>query len=104
MLLGRERECGAIDELLDGARASRSGALVLRGEAGIGKSALLEYAATRADGMRVLWLRAVKFENGDIGGPIALVRAVEELRTCTCPARYSCSRRRPWPSPSQPRG
>jgi predicted ATPase len=42
VLLGRERECSAIDELLDGARASRSGALVLRGEAGIGKSARLE--------------------------------------------------------------
>ena len=36
MLLGRESECRAIDELLDGARASRSGALILRGEAGIG--------------------------------------------------------------------
>jgi DNA-binding NarL/FixJ family response regulator/tetratricopeptide (TPR) repeat protein len=54
VLLGRERECSAIDELLDGARASRSGALVLRGEAGIGKSALLEYAAARAEGMGVL--------------------------------------------------
>ena len=54
MLLGRDSECGAIDGLLDGARASQSGALVLRGEAGIGKTALLQYATTRADGMRVL--------------------------------------------------
>ena len=30
------------------------------------------------DGVRVLWLRAVRFENGDEGGPIALVRAVDD--------------------------
>jgi DNA-binding CsgD family transcriptional regulator/tetratricopeptide (TPR) repeat protein len=54
VLLGRESECATIDRLLDGARDSRSGTLVLRGEAGIGKSALLDYAARRAEGMRVL--------------------------------------------------
>jgi predicted ATPase len=54
VLLGRESECEAIDGLLDAARASHSGALVLRGEAGIGKSALLRYAVEHADGMRVL--------------------------------------------------
>jgi DNA-binding CsgD family transcriptional regulator/tetratricopeptide (TPR) repeat protein len=54
VLLGRDRECTAIDDLLERARASRSGALVLRGEAGIGKSALLEHAVKRAEGMRVL--------------------------------------------------
>ncbi|MEV0081121.1 AAA family ATPase [Nocardia neocaledoniensis] len=47
MLYGREAEQAVIDDLLDGARAGRSGALVLRGEAGIGKSALLDYAAAR---------------------------------------------------------
>lgn len=30
------------------------------------------------EGMRVLWLRVLKFENGDEGGPIALVRAVDD--------------------------
>lgn len=30
------------------------------------------------DGLRVLWYRALKFENGDEGGPIALVRAVDD--------------------------
>jgi len=54
MLHGRERECAQLDRLLDDARAGRSGALVLRGEAGIGKSALLDYAADRANGFRVL--------------------------------------------------
>ncbi|MFD4431792.1 AAA family ATPase [Nocardia sp. NPDC058497] len=47
MLHGREAEQATIDELLTGARAGRSGALVLRGEAGIGKSALLDYAAAQ---------------------------------------------------------
>ncbi|WP_344951194.1 ATP-binding protein, partial [Actinomadura miaoliensis] len=44
-----------IDRLLADVRLGRSGALVLRGEAGIGKSALLDYAAAAAgDGVRVL--------------------------------------------------
>lgn len=54
MLHGRERECTQLDGLLDAARAGRSGALVMRGEAGIGKSALLDYTAERADGFRIL--------------------------------------------------
>jgi DNA-binding CsgD family transcriptional regulator len=62
VLLGRDRECGAIDRLLDDARESRSGALVLRGEPGIGKSALVGYALERADGMRVLSGAAVEAE------------------------------------------
>ncbi|MFE7721822.1 AAA family ATPase [Nocardia rhizosphaerihabitans] len=47
MLHGREAEQATIDDLLTGARAGRSGALVLRGEPGIGKSALLDYAAAQ---------------------------------------------------------
>jgi len=39
-----------LDRLLDGARSGRSGVLVLRGEAGVGKTALLEYLAERASG------------------------------------------------------
>ena len=54
MLHGRQRECVLIDELLTAARDRRSGVLVMRGEAGIGKSALLSHAAERAAGMRVL--------------------------------------------------
>ena len=30
------------------------------------------------DGMRIIWIRALKFENGDEGGPVALVRAVDD--------------------------
>jgi DNA-binding CsgD family transcriptional regulator/tetratricopeptide (TPR) repeat protein len=54
MLHGRRGEREQIDGLLTAARAGRSGALVLRGEAGIGKSSLLAYAADRAEGLRVL--------------------------------------------------
>jgi DNA-binding CsgD family transcriptional regulator/tetratricopeptide (TPR) repeat protein len=50
-----------LDALLDKARAGRSGTLVVRGEAGIGKSALLDYAVASAPDMRVL--RAVGCES-----------------------------------------
>ena len=52
-LRGRHRESTVLDELLSKARAGTSGALVLRGEPGIGKTALLDYAASRANGFRV---------------------------------------------------
>jgi DNA-binding CsgD family transcriptional regulator len=54
VLVGRDSECRAIDDLLAAARESRSSALIVRGEAGIGKSALLTHAVGRAEGMRVL--------------------------------------------------
>lgn len=47
-LLGRERECAVIDGLLEDANGGVSGALAMRGEAGVGKSALLGYAIQRA--------------------------------------------------------
>jgi hypothetical protein len=40
---GRRSECEALDRLLEGVRAGESRVLVLRGEAGVGKLALLEY-------------------------------------------------------------
>jgi hypothetical protein len=61
MLLGRQDECAVLDRLLDAARAERSGALVLVGEAGIGKTALLEYAIDSALDQAVL--RAVGIES-----------------------------------------
>jgi hypothetical protein len=45
MLWGRGQQCGALDGLLAEVRAGRSRVLVIRGEAGIGKTALLGYAA-----------------------------------------------------------
>jgi DNA-binding NarL/FixJ family response regulator len=55
MLYGRHAECAVIDRLLADVASSRSGVLVLRGEAGVGKSALLTYGQERAaPTMRVL--------------------------------------------------
>ena len=48
MLLGRRRERAALDRLVLETRSGRGGALVLRGEAGVGKTALLEYLVDRA--------------------------------------------------------
>ena len=52
-LLGRTVECEKLDELLSAVRSGRSGALVVRGEAGFGKTALLDYVAARSDGCRL---------------------------------------------------
>jgi DNA-binding CsgD family transcriptional regulator len=54
MLYGRDPERARIGELLDGARSSRSAVLVVSGEPGVGKSALLEAARDQAGGMRIL--------------------------------------------------
>ncbi|EAP97099.1 putative transcriptional regulator [Janibacter sp. HTCC2649] len=54
MLMGRVDEQRTLDALMSGARVGRSGVLVLSGDAGIGKSALLSYARSRADGFKVL--------------------------------------------------
>lgn len=54
MLVGRDPERRAVDALIAGARIGQSGVLVLVGEAGIGKTALLEHAVATAQGMRVL--------------------------------------------------
>ncbi|MDA0181949.1 AAA family ATPase [Solirubrobacter phytolaccae] len=53
MLRGRRHECAALDALLQRIRVGESAVLVLRGEAGIGKTALLEYAAGQAGGCRL---------------------------------------------------
>jgi DNA-binding CsgD family transcriptional regulator len=61
LLHGRRDELAALDGLLDAARAGRSGVLVLRGEAGVGKTALLEHAIGSASD--VTMLRAVGVES-----------------------------------------
>jgi DNA-binding CsgD family transcriptional regulator len=62
VLLGRTSELARIDALLDGARRSRGGTLVLVGEAGTGKTALLEHARERADGMLVVSVSGIEAE------------------------------------------
>jgi DNA-binding CsgD family transcriptional regulator len=61
MLVGRDRECGLVGRLLERARAGTAGVLVVVGEPGIGKTALLDDAAGRAEGMTVV--RAVGVES-----------------------------------------
>ena len=62
MLLDRLQERTALSELLDAARAGRSGVLVMRGEPGIGKTALLEYAVESAADLRVARVAGVESE------------------------------------------
>src|SRR6516165_5814353 len=61
-LLDRISEREALDELLAHAREGQSAVLVIRGEAGIGKTALLRYAARRAAGFRVAQVTGVEAE------------------------------------------
>jgi hypothetical protein len=60
-LRGRHEELGTLERLLDAVRAGESRALVLRGEPGIGKTALLEHAVLSASEFRVA--RAVGIES-----------------------------------------
>jgi DNA-binding CsgD family transcriptional regulator len=62
VLGGRGIECARLDQLLAEAQLGQSAVLVLRGEPGIGKSALLEYSAQRAEGRRVLRAIGVEWE------------------------------------------
>ena len=62
MLLDRLPERAALSQLLDAARAGRSGVLVMRGEPGVGKTALLEYAIESAAGLRVARVAGVESE------------------------------------------
>src|SRR4051812_24898474 len=61
-LRGRQRECEALDGLLEAVRAGQSRALVVRGEAGVGKTALLDHLCERASGCRVARVSGVESE------------------------------------------
>jgi DNA-binding CsgD family transcriptional regulator len=52
-LQDRQAECAALDQLLTDVRAGESRVLVLRGDAGIGKSSLLGYLSERAEGFEI---------------------------------------------------
>jgi DNA-binding CsgD family transcriptional regulator len=62
MLLGRDRERHRVHAALERARKGASDVLALVGEPGIGKTVLLDDAAARADGMRVLRARGIESE------------------------------------------
>ena len=63
MLFGREAELAAVEGLIARAGSSRSGTLVVRGEPGVGKSALLGHAIGHATGMRVLRAGGIEAES-----------------------------------------
>src|SRR5258708_6897609 len=70
-LLGRHAECDVLDRFLGAVRAGESRALVVRGEPGAGKAALLKYLAGRASGCRVAAAAGVQSEM-----ELAVARAV----------------------------
>src|ERR1700730_2515883 len=121
MLRGRGQQCRALDGLLADVRAGRSRALVVRGEPGIGKTALLGYAAETAQDFQVA--RAVGVESemelpfaalhqlcgrmlsrlGALPGPqrdalgwrSACVRAARRIVSWSAWRCWGCCRRRP---------
>jgi predicted ATPase len=62
MLTDRAAERGRLYQLLLDVRTGRSAVLVLHGEPGIGKTALLDYAAERAQGYRIIRAAGVESE------------------------------------------
>jgi DNA-binding CsgD family transcriptional regulator len=60
--VGRTRERERLDAVLAHARAGRSAVLVIRGEPGIGKTALLRHAARQASGLRTVEVEGVQAE------------------------------------------
>ena len=61
-LVDRRRECDVLDGLLEAARAGRGGVVVVRGEAGIGKTALLDHVAAAASDLHVVRASGVESE------------------------------------------
>src|SRR5437899_12541952 len=61
-LTGRRSECDVLDRLIEAVGAGESRALVLRGEPGVGKTALLEYLVEQAPGFRVVRAAGVQSE------------------------------------------
>src|SRR6188472_950148 len=62
VLLGRTSERQVLDRLLENVRGGQSAVLIVRGEAGVGKTALLHYCARQASGFRVARIGGVESE------------------------------------------
>ncbi len=61
-MLGRRNECDALNRMVADVRAHQSRVLVLRGEAGVGKTALIDYLADASSGCRLLKVSGVESE------------------------------------------
>ncbi|PRC41775.1 hypothetical protein C6A85_000000113895, partial [Mycobacterium sp. ITM-2017-0098] len=59
-LRGRVSECARLDELIAAVKPGACQVLVVRGEAGVGKTALLDHAASRSDGFHVLRVSGIE--------------------------------------------
>jgi len=80
VLIGRRLELDRLDAVLDAATAGRGGALVLRGQAGMGKTSLLHEATSRFAGRRVLTATGNEAERCiAYGGLITLLGPVRTL-------------------------
>jgi DNA-binding CsgD family transcriptional regulator len=78
-LLGRAAECAAIERLVEAAGQGESGSLVLRGEAGMGKTALVGHALDQAAGLTVLRTTGVEAESDlAFAGLHALLRPIAD--------------------------
>ena len=83
VLLGRQEPCARIDEMISAARSGRRGVMVVRGEPGVGKSALLNYAVRQTSGFRVISTSGVESE---MELPFASLHQV-----CTSASALCCS-------------
>ncbi|BBH69389.1 transcriptional regulator [Actinoplanes sp. OR16] len=80
VLYGRDPECRVVDELLAGLRSGVGGSLLFTGDPGIGKSALLGYAAERASPAPVLTVHGAEAERDlPFAGLHALLAPVRHL-------------------------
>jgi hypothetical protein len=80
-LVGRERERAAIDRLLEASARGKSGSLVVRGEAGTGKTAMLGYAAECRGDRRTLHTTGVEAESDlAFAGLYGLLRPIVDKR------------------------
>src|SRR4026207_1471348 len=85
-LRGRSTERELIGRLLENVRGGQSAVLVIRGEAGIGKTALLHHCADHASGFRVARIAGVqsgrgrRVAGGGGGGAAPVRRAPSPLR------------------------
>jgi hypothetical protein len=61
-LRGRHRECDLLDRLMNTVRGGESRVLVVRGEPGVGKTALLDYLVEHASGCRVVRATGIQSE------------------------------------------
>ncbi len=70
-LFGRKREREVLDRMLGGARGGRGAVLIVNGEAGVGKTALLDHASAEAGDFEIVRIAGVE---GEMGLPFAAVQ------------------------------